>query len=119
MKRTVLIVDDHPGFRRLARRVLEAGGFSVVGEAADGAEALPAVAALRPEVVLLDVVLPDTNGFAVADRLRAEPSPPHVILISSRERTDFGARLDAQSGRRFLPKGEFSSAAVEALLEAP
>jgi two-component system nitrate/nitrite response regulator NarL len=117
MKRTVLIVDDHAGFRRLARRVLEAGGFSVVGEAADGAEALPAVAALQPEVVLLDVVLPDTNGFAVAARLRSERSPPQVILISSRERTDFGARLDPQNGHRFLPKSEFSSAAVEALLE--
>jgi two-component system nitrate/nitrite response regulator NarL len=114
---TVLIVDDHAGFRRLARRVLERGGFRVVGEASDGDEAVPAVAALRPEVVLLDVVLPDTDGFTVAERLSRGPSPPHVILISSRERTDFGTRLDADAAPAFLTKSEFSSDAVAALLE--
>jgi two-component system nitrate/nitrite response regulator NarL len=115
---TVLIVDDHAGFRRLARRVLERGGFRVVGEASVGDEAVPAVAALRPEVVLLDVVLPDTDGFTVAERLVRGPSPPRVILISSRERTDFGTRLDAASAPDFLTKSEFSSEAVAALLEA-
>ena len=118
MKRTVLIVDDHAGFRRLARRVLEAGGFCVVGEAADGAGALPAVEALRPEIVLLDVVLPDVDGFTVADRLRRKRSPPEVVLISSRERTDFGTRLNGPNRHRFLPKGEFSSAALESLPDA-
>lgn len=117
MQRTVLIVDDHAPFRRLARRVLETGGFDVVGEAADGASAVPAVAELRPSVVLLDVVLPDMDGFAVAELLDREPSPPLVILTSSRERVDFGTRLEAPSNHRFLPKSEFSSAAVEALLE--
>jgi CheY-like chemotaxis protein len=118
MKRTVLIVDDHAPFRRLARRVLETGGFNVVGEAVDGASAVPAVAALRPEVVLVDVVLPDIDGFEVAELLRREPAPPLVILTSSRERADLGARLEAPTAHRFLPKSEFSSAALEALLEA-
>jgi two-component system nitrate/nitrite response regulator NarL len=118
MSPTVLIVDDHAGFRRLARRVLEAGGFRVIGEAADGGEAVAAVAALRPEVVLLDVVLPDSDGFSVAKHLACGPSPPGVILISSRERLDFGARLDAAAALAFLTKSEFSSAAVAALLEA-
>jgi DNA-binding NarL/FixJ family response regulator len=118
MSRTVLIVDDHAGFRRLARRVLEDGGFRVVGEASAGCEAVPAVAALQPEVVLLDVVLPDSDGFAIAERLCSGPSPPRVILISSRERIDFGARLDSAGAPGFLSKSEFSSAAVAALLEA-
>jgi DNA-binding NarL/FixJ family response regulator len=117
MKRRVLIVDDHPAFRRLARRVLETGGFSVVGESAEGASVLSAVAKLRPDVVLLDVVLPDADGFAIADRLRSEPSPPRVVLVSSRERADFGARLERPGAHPFLAKSEFSSAALEDLLE--
>jgi two-component system nitrate/nitrite response regulator NarL len=114
---TVLIVDDHAGFRRLARRVLERGGFRVVGEASGGYEAVPAVTSLRPQVVLLDVVLPDTDGFTVAERLARGPSPPRVILISSRERIDFGTRLDAATAPPFLSKSEFSSEAVAALLD--
>ena len=117
MKRTVLIVDDHDGFRRLARKVLEQGGFNVVGEAADGAGVLPAVAALKPDVVLLDVVLPDSDGFAIAERLRSEGTPPIVVLTSSRDRADLGARVESPAAPRFLPKSDFSSAALEALLE--
>jgi CheY-like chemotaxis protein len=78
MKRGVLIVDDHASFRRLARKVLETGGFNVVGEAADGASTVRAVASLQPDVVLLDVVLPDTDGFTVAEALADEPWPPIV-----------------------------------------
>lgn len=117
MQRTVLIVDDHAAFRRLARRALEGGGFVVVGEASDGASVLPAVAALQPEVVLLDVLLPDTDGFAVADLLSSQPFSPLVVLTSSRERVEFGARLDRPSAPRFLPKSAFSSAALRTLLE--
>src|SRR5215471_14674827 len=106
MKRGVLIVDDHAGFRRLARKVLETGGFKVVGEAADGASTLRAVTSLRPDVVLLDVVLPDTDGFTVAKALADEPSSPVVVLISSRSRDDLGPRLD-RSAQRFLAKDEF------------
>ena len=94
MPQTVLIVDDHAGFRGFARRLLEAGGFTVVGEAEDGASALAAVEALRPELVLLDVVLPDTDGFAVAERLAERSDGPVVVLTSSREAADFGERLD-------------------------
>lgn|SRR5262245_60505927 len=117
MPRTVLIVDDHAPFRRLARRALEEGGFVIVGEAADGASVLPAVAALQPEVVILDVLLPDTDGFMVADLLRTEPFSPRVVLTSSRERAEFGARLERPDAHPFLAKSEFSSAALRALLE--
>ena len=69
MTRTVLIVDDHPSFRATARAVLEAEGFDVVGEARDGAEPVELAAALHPDVVLLDVQLPDSTGFEVAAEL--------------------------------------------------
>ncbi len=83
---TVLIVDDHDEFRTSARALLEAEGFAVVGEAADGAEAIEAVAALRPAVVVLDIQLPGRNGLAVAEVIAAGPDPPAVVLVSSRER---------------------------------
>jgi CheY-like chemotaxis protein len=118
MKRGVLIVDDHASFRRLARKVLETGGFNVVGEAADGASTVRAVASLQPDVVLLDVVLPDTDGFTVAEALADEPWPPIVVLISSRSQDDLGRRLDP-SAQRFLAKDEFSCDALEALLATP
>jgi two-component system nitrate/nitrite response regulator NarL len=73
MQRTVLIVDDHVPFRRMARRVLQVGGYVVVGEAWDGASALAAVAVLHPDVVLLEVLLPDIDGLGVARRLAESP----------------------------------------------
>jgi len=115
MPQTVLIVDDHAGFRGFARRLLEAGGFAVVGEAEDGASALAAVEALRPELVLLDVVLPDTDGFAVAERLAENGSDSVVILTSSREAAEFGRRLERTSARGFIHKDELSGAALARL----
>src|SRR4029077_851248 len=86
MPRTVLIVDDHPSFRATARAVLEADGFDVVGEARDGAEAVGLAAALHPDVVLLDVQLPDTTGFEVAAELSSmNGSAPAIVLVSSRD----------------------------------
>jgi DNA-binding NarL/FixJ family response regulator len=118
VKPTVLIVDDHTSFRRSARRLLQADGFDVVGEAANGASALVQARALRPQLVLLDVLLPDVDGFEVAETLAREPVPPIVILTSSREADDFALRLERTSARGFLPKGELSGAALSALLAA-
>jgi DNA-binding NarL/FixJ family response regulator len=114
---TVLIVDDHPSFRASARALLEAEGFEVVGEAEDGAQALRAVEELRPDVVLLDVQLPDLDGFEVAARLkRLNGAGPAVVLTSSRDGSDFGP-LVAQSGAcGFVPKAELSAAALATLL---
>ena len=117
MPSTVLIVDDHAGFRRFARRLLEAGGFTVVGEAEDGTSALGAVEALRPELVLLDILLPDTDGFAVAERLAERADGPIVILTSSREATDFGARLQRSPARGFINKGQLSGPALAVLAD--
>jgi DNA-binding NarL/FixJ family response regulator len=113
---TVLIVDDHDGFRESAQAMLEAEGFNVVGGAADGAEALAAVRRLRPEVVLLDVQLPDVHGFAVAEQLAATPDPPRVVLISSRDAAAYGPRLDAMPACGFIAKRELSGASLAALV---
>ena len=113
---TVLIVDDHDSFRDSARALLEAEGFAVVGDAADGAAAVAAAARLRPDVVLLDVQLPDMNGFVVAERLAAGPDPPRVVLISSRDAAAYGPRVDAAPVCGFLAKRELSGAALAALV---
>jgi DNA-binding NarL/FixJ family response regulator len=116
MKRTVLIVDDHAGFRASARRVLEAGGYSVVAEAADGTSGVTAAAEAHPEVALVDVQLPDFDGFEVTRRLRAAGEAPDVVLISSHERADLGSLVEASGARGFVAKADLSAAAVEALL---
>ena len=115
MSWTVLIVDDHAGFRGFARRLLEADGFTVVGEAGDGNSALAAVDDQRPEVVLLDVVLPDIDGFAVADRLAAKGGAPIVVLTSSREAADFAGRLERSPAAGFIHKDDLSGVALAAL----
>jgi DNA-binding NarL/FixJ family response regulator len=116
MALTILIVDDHPSFRASARMLLEAEGFEVIGEAPDGLSALEAIAELRPQVVLLDVQLPDIDGFEVAARIRANGSEPAVVLTSSRDIDDLGPVGECPHVRGFIPKSELSGAALEALL---
>jgi DNA-binding NarL/FixJ family response regulator len=116
--RSVLIVDDHPGFRGWARTVLQAEDFGVVGEAADGAAAIQAAAALRPDVVLLDVQLPDINGFEVAERLHDDGAGGAVVLISSRDAADYGTRIATSPAAGFLAKADLSGAALAALLDS-
>jgi DNA-binding NarL/FixJ family response regulator len=116
MARTVLIVDDHPSFRASARMLLEAEGFEVVGEAQDGRSGLEAVQALKPDVVLLDVQLPDIDGIEVANRLTANGSGPAIVLTSSRDLADLGPVRERCDVRGFIPKSELSGAALEALL---
>src|SRR6476620_8546241 len=91
MRPTVLIVDDHSDFRASARDLLESEGFMVVGEASDGAGALEAAATLRPDVVLLDIQLPDIDGLTVAERLASIAGAPAVVLISSRDAAAYGS----------------------------
>jgi DNA-binding NarL/FixJ family response regulator len=113
--RAAVIVDDHPAFRASARRLLELSGFEVVGEAADGATGLQLARELEPDLVLLDVALPDGNGFDVAERLMGSNSK--VILISSREQRDFGRRLVRCGALGFVAKDRLCAAALYELLE--
>lgn len=114
--RTVLIVDDHPGFRASARRLLASEGYEVLGEAGDLASGLHAARTLKPGLVLLDVQLPDGSGLSMAEELRALPEPPLVVLVSSHTGADFGPLVAESGAQGFLAKGELSAAALEELL---
>ncbi len=118
MPHTVLIVDDHPSFRATARAFLEAEGYDVVGEAETGVQALRLAHELEPEVVLLDVQLPDFDGFEVASRLSVAENGrvPQVVLTSSRDASDFGPLVAASGARGFVPKGELSGGALARLI---
>ncbi len=112
---TVLIVDDHPSFRATARLLLEADGYDVVGEAETGTSAIRQAGELAPDVVLLDINLPDIDGFAVAERLTAGENGPAVVLCSSREAADFGELIARSGARGFVAKADLSGAAVREL----
>lgn len=110
----VLIVDDHPSFRTCARMILEADGFAVIGEAEDGAAALTAIEELRPDLVLLDIQLPDMDGFAVLEQLGS--NAPSVVLVSSRDACDYDGLIRKSRASGFIAKAELSGTAVRSLL---
>jgi CheY-like chemotaxis protein len=112
----VLLVDDHSDFRRAARQLLERHGFAVVAEAETGASAIEQAQEHRPDLVLVDVQLPDIDGFEVAEHLSRLQAPVDLILTSSLDGTDFGALVAASSAVGFVPKAELSASAIEALL---
>ncbi len=113
---TVLIVDDNDVFRSSARAVVQAAGYNVIGEAGDLAGAIAEAHALHPDVVLLDIQLPDGDGFTLADQLASEEQAPTVVLISSRERADYGSRVDEASAAGFISKHDLSRGTLEALI---
>jgi DNA-binding NarL/FixJ family response regulator len=115
--KTVLIVDDHLSFRATARTLLEAEGFDVVGEAGDACEAIESARRLRPDVVLLDVQLPDLDGFEIAAQLRTNGIRPQIILTSSRDAAEFGSLIERSPARGFVPKAELSGRRLAELLE--
>jgi len=110
--RTVLIVDDHAGFRRQARRTLEADGYEVIGEAPNGAAGIAASEQLEPDVVLLDVHLPDASGFDIVSRMFARS----VVLISTHDRHDYADLISRSGARGFLSKDQLCGATLEALV---
>jgi DNA-binding NarL/FixJ family response regulator len=113
---TILIVDDDPRFRTQARDVLAADGFVVIGEAADGASGLEAAHSLRPDFVLVDIGLPDIEGFDVARALSIDGPPPWVVLTSSRDARAYGRRLATGRFLGFIPKEQISGTAIRALV---
>jgi DNA-binding NarL/FixJ family response regulator len=117
MSRRILIVDDHERFRQTARRALEAEGWLVVGEAADGNSAFRDVTEIQPDVVLLDVGLPDMSGLDVAGRLHEHDPALAVVVISTHDSDDYRALALARGARGFLPKVGLSGSALEAILK--
>ena len=113
---SVLIVDDHPSFRKSARAVLEAEGFDVVGEAEDGQAALDAARSLLPDVILLDVQLPDANGFDLCEEICDTCPDPSIILVSSREAADYDGLIAQSPARGFISKADLSGESFRALL---
>ncbi|HEX2468701.1 MAG TPA: response regulator transcription factor [Solirubrobacterales bacterium] len=116
MSKRVLIVDDHAGFRASARRLLQCNGYEVVGEAADGAEALKLADELQPELVLLDIHLPDADGRYVGRRISSGREAPDVVLISSRDIADLGDSIERAGALGFISKAELSGESLAALL---
>jgi CheY-like chemotaxis protein len=111
----VLVVDDHVPYRRLLVRLLHAEGFDVVGAVGTGREAVAAVRTATPDVVLLDVLLPDFDGFEVARRIAGLPVRPVVVFVSSRQREEFGPFVDGLVCW-FLSKDEFTVERLNGLL---
>jgi len=103
-------------FRASARHVLEDAGFVVIGEAQDGASGLAAASTMRPAVVLLDVQLPDVDGFDVAARLTAQDNEHAVVLTSSRDGSEFGGMVARSAARALVAKDQLTGPALEALL---
>lgn len=116
MDETVLVVDDHQGFRANARKLLQAEGFEVVGEAVDATSGIEAARSLRPDVVLLDIQLPDFDGVRASRQMGALNGGSVIILISSRDLDDLGGALSESPARGFIPKSELSGEAIRELL---
>ncbi len=119
--KTVVIADDHPSFRASARAILQSDGFEVIGEAEDGAGAIAAVRELAPDVLLLDVQLPDIDGFDVCRQCDVDGrlnggAPVAVVLVSSRDACDYGELIEQSGARGFIAKAELSGAALADLL---
>jgi two-component system response regulator EvgA len=114
--RRILVVDDHAGFRRCASALLSAEGFEVVGEAESGEAALALAADLEPELVLVDIQLPDIDGFEVAQRLLARDRGLKIVLISSRDRSAYGSAIEKSGALGFIWKGELSGGTLEKVL---
>jgi DNA-binding NarL/FixJ family response regulator len=113
---SVLVVDDHAGFRETVHQLLELEGYTVVGEAADGHSALLLARKLQPDIALIDVHLPDMDGFELTARLKSLENPPLVILTSSRDGVDFTTFVAKSGARGFVPKAELSREAIEGAL---
>jgi DNA-binding NarL/FixJ family response regulator len=113
---SVLIVDDHAGFRAQAHRLLESEGYRVVGEAGDCASALEAARVLQPELALVDIYLPDGDGVELASRLTALADPPEVVLTSSRDGDELQALLPKCGACGFVPKAELCRETIEGQL---
>lgn len=114
--RTAVIVDDHAGFRRQAVQLLEAAGYEVVGSCADARAALALLARIRPDVVLVDVQLPDVDGFTLIERLGSDIDGVAVVVISTRDADAYGPRIRRSGAAGFITKAELSVQSLAAVV---
>jgi DNA-binding NarL/FixJ family response regulator len=117
MHETVVIVDDNDAFRERTRTLLDAEGYSVVGEARDGAGGLQLLRELAPDLALLDVQLPDTDGFTLAERARATVGDTSIIIISTREAADYASSVTCCGALGFISKSELCDRALREILD--
>lgn len=115
MAQTVLVVDDHDGFRASTRRLLERDRYRVV-EATDGAHAIAQAVAERPDLILLDVHLPDMNGFEVAAALRRAGGAGAILLISTHPAEDYAEQIAGSAADGFIDKADLSVSTIAAML---
>jgi DNA-binding NarL/FixJ family response regulator len=116
MSGSVLVVDDDPAFRRLARRILTTYGLVFAGEADTAASAMVLVGSLRPDAVLVDIGLPDGDGITLARRLTELPWRPRVVLTSSDADAATAGDVLRSGAEAFVPKDELPNAALNRLL---
>jgi DNA-binding NarL/FixJ family response regulator len=114
--RTIVIVDDHADFRAHAVELLEAAGYEVVGSCPDGRSALTAISRLRPDLVLLDVQLPDIDGFGVIEQVERGVDAPIVVLVSARDAADYGGRISRSGAAGFISKADLSARSLTELV---
>ena len=119
MRPRIVIVDDDPSFLATARVLLESEGFEVVGEAVNGFDGVALVAELDPDIVLVDVTLPDIDGFEVVERLADAEGAPPAVLTSIRSAGDFGSLIERSRARAFITKADLTGEALARLLEEP
>ena len=117
MAGSVLIVDDDPVFRGLARRMLVAAGLVVVAEASTVASALEVAGRMRPDAALVDVGLPDGDGVALAGQLSALPWRPRVVLTSTDADAATPDDVRSAGAGAFIPKDALPNAPLASLLE--
>jgi CheY-like chemotaxis protein len=117
MRPRIVIVDDDASFLATVRLLLESEGFVVVGEAQNGLDALAAVQALEPDLVLVDVTLPDIDGFQVVERLAEGGYASPVVLTSIRSAEDFGDLVQRSSAQGFITKAELSGEALAQIVD--
>ena len=117
MTSSVLAVDDDAWFRRLAVRTLSSWGYGVVAEAGTFKEAVERSAELRPDAVLVDIGLPDGDGFALAAELSALAWRPRVVLISSDADAANGAAARRAGAVGFVPKDELPGTSLRRLID--
>jgi CheY-like chemotaxis protein len=116
MRPRIVIVDDDPSFLATVRVLLEAEGFSVVGEALTGLDGVAVATRLDPDIVLVDVNLPDIDGFEVVERLAVRDGAPPVVLTSSRAATDFGNLIEASRARAYITKADITGKTLAGFL---